>query len=524
MRIGFASIYSWRPHVEHLHFLAKLARQDGHHTEFLTCDADLTSCYTRELRDKRPGWQECVMCRIGGLRSYEADNVSSIGQYSVALTHSSSASREWVLSSASTLGRFETDEDYSSPEFEAIVTRLQPNVEKAFHAAVAWIEDRQLEALVIFNGRMDITRAIFEAARCKGIPVATVERTWFGDGLQILPDESCLGLRSVNQFVADWSDKPLTGLQARKAASYIASRFLSQNQKEWRAYNSNADVRPWPSKGGRYRFLLIPGSVNEIWGHPDWESTWPHATDAYDAIMGHFGLAAEDLVLRCHPNWGEKIGKNDGRLSEEFYMAWAHKRGIRTISSQDRTSTIGLIDQCDVLVIGAGSAGLEAGALGKQIIGISPSNYQDAGMRDNAYDHEQVRALKLRCEMSEPERSKAEDLVRRQTLRFAYTITHRVAQYVDYVRCIDPTRYVYKAGADPRRIIGILENNRLTPDDAEFAPSTSDEDTVLENMKNLGWSEFVIESTSGSELMEIARRKPFGLVDSIRDRMQRGDM
>ena len=56
MRIGFASVYSWRPHVEHLAFLARMVEKAGHETHFLTCDADLDNCYTREMRG-RPGWE-----------------------------------------------------------------------------------------------------------------------------------------------------------------------------------------------------------------------------------------------------------------------------------------------------------------------------------------------------------------------------------------------------------------------------------------------------------------------------------
>ena len=54
LRVGFATVYAWRPHVEHLMFLAGLAKQAGHETFFLACDADLPACYTREIRDVRP--------------------------------------------------------------------------------------------------------------------------------------------------------------------------------------------------------------------------------------------------------------------------------------------------------------------------------------------------------------------------------------------------------------------------------------------------------------------------------------
>lgn len=523
MRIGFVAIYSWRPHVEHLHYLANLVREDGHHAEFLTCDSNLSACYTRELRTVRPDWQECLICRAGGLRSFEAYNISSIGSYSSNQKHGVAEAEEWALSSASTLGRFESADDYASDEFRQIVERLQPNVDKAFNATLAWIDDKRLDALVIFNGRMDATRAIFEAGVQRKIPVATVERTWFGDGLQILPGESCLGLRSVNKLVSAWSDKPLSSEQAQKAASYIASRFLSRNQNEWRAYNSNAEIREWPSTVGKHRILLIPGSVNEIWGHPDWESEWRHPTDAYDAIIEHFKLHPTDLVLRCHPNWGEKIGKNDGRRSEKYYTDWARKRGIYCIASNDRTSTVGLIAQCETMVIGAGSAGLEAGALGKQIIGISPSIYQHAAMRENAYDPEQLKLLCLRSSKSETEQRRAEDEVRRQTLRFAYTFTNRVAQYVDYVKCVDPTRYVYKAGADPRRLIKILTKNELAADDEEFSPSAGEENLVLDMMRQLRWTELIGDNEVGPEFAPIQRRKLFAFVDLVRNRMQRGD-
>src|SRR3954462_15196044 len=84
LRIGFPSIYAWRPHAEHLMFLAGLARQAGHETFFLACDADLPACYTRELRAVRPDWMECLFCRGGGVRSFTGSRVSSIGALDTA--------------------------------------------------------------------------------------------------------------------------------------------------------------------------------------------------------------------------------------------------------------------------------------------------------------------------------------------------------------------------------------------------------------------------------------------------------
>jgi len=524
MRIGFASIYSWRPHVEHLHYLASLVRAEGHETEFLTCDGDLPTCYTRELRSVRPGWQECLVCRVGGIRSYENRNVSSIGEYASSLLSPPIPENwtTWGLSSASSLGRFESEADFTSPAFHALAERLRPVVAKAYGAACNWIVNRRLDAIVVFNGRMDATRALSEAALSNGIPFASLERTWFGDGLQILPGEGCLGLKSVDRLVSLFADKPLTHSQATKAAGYIASRFLRRNHNEWRAYNVNANMLPWPTSGRR-KILLIPGSINELWGYPEWGSRWQHPLNAYDALIDHFSLDPADLVLRCHPNWGEHIGKADGRMAEACYTQWAGQRGVLVIPSTDNASTLGLIEQADAVVVASGSAALEAGALGKQIIGISGANYQMAGIREDASSEQKLRTLQLRSTLSEAEQESLAASVRRQSLRFAYSVTHRIPQYVDYVKCVTPTRYRYKPGADPNRLVKLLTSGVLSPDDGDWSRDDQGELDVLETMRNKQWEALFQAREDTLDYASIRRRFPYGSLDAIRALMRVGD-
>ena len=154
LRIGFATVYSWRPHVEHAYFLAQLAERAGHEAFFLTCDADLPTCYTREMRD-RPAWRECLECRAGGLRSYTSRNLSSIGAN--ALRDAAVAPIEWAQSSASTLGRFESDADYASAEFQAILTTPQDRVAiiatAPLTAGEAWQALAPGEMRVLVGGR-----------------------------------------------------------------------------------------------------------------------------------------------------------------------------------------------------------------------------------------------------------------------------------------------------------------------------------------------------------------------------------
>ena len=521
LRIGFATIYSWRPHVEHAYFLARLAEKAGHEAHFLTCDADLPTCYTREMRD-RPAWKECLQCRAGGLRSYTGRNVTSIG--ASAPRDSAPALAEWAYSSASTLGRFESDADYASSDFAAIAARLQPAVQLSYQAARAWVRDQRLDAVCVFNGRMDATRAVFEAARSLGVRVVSMERTWFSDGLQLYPEESCLGLRNVHRLVGMWRDSPLTRAQALLAASHVARRFLRQNAKEWRAYNVNARATAWPVHGGRRKILLIPSSRNEVWGHADWVSGWSDPLAAYDALIDHLCLAANDLVLRCHPNWAERIGRQGGEHSERHYAEWATRRGVHVIGSADATSTLGLIEQCDAIVVANGSAALEAGILGKQVIAIAPSIYQEAGLRDAVTSPQQLSTLRLHGTLDPASQAQRRSAIPRQTLRFAYTMVHRIPQYTRFVRADATTKFSYDLSADPQSFIDLLTTGELRADDEDHADGTADEDAVLHQIAQRDWQGLLDALAPDRRHYEPVRRRfLFRPIDTVRRWMPVGD-
>ena len=522
MRVGFVSLYSWRPHVEHLYYLAGLVEQAGHEVRYLTCDADMPTCYIRQLRPQRSAVVECTACRLGGVRSYTNRGVSSIG---ALMSDSSSAGSalEWAASSASTIGRFEADADYESAEFHALNERLAAPTDIGYRAAKAWIKREGLDAVVVFNGRMDGTRGIMEAARDAGIRSITMERTWFGDGLQLLPDENCLGLKSVNRMVADWADVPLTRPQAFRAAGLVAARFLRTNTKEWRAYNTSASINDWPVAAGKAKVLLVPGSRNEVWGHPDWEDQWSSRTASYDQLMAHLGLGPDDVVLRAHPNWAERIGARTGELSERFYRQWAEERGVPMIPSHDNTSTLGLIEQADLVVVHGGSAALEAGMIGKRVVGLSPSNYQYAGFVENACSPEELVRI---GPIDAAVQAQNAHRVASRTLRFCYTSAYRLPQFASYVRCLDPTRYEYFEGAAPQRIIDLIDTGYLAPDDDTGAGDEQEENAVLQLVAERQW-ERVMQSApvpAALKRRKVTRRPLFRLMDRLRAHMPRGDV
>jgi hypothetical protein len=526
MRLGFAGIFAWRPHAEHLHFLAELAKEAGHEVSFLSCDGDLEKCYAKALNPQRRDFIHCTRCQIGGIRSYQSYSVHSIGKLADYPSAQPVSLNEWGQSSASTLARFESDTDFSSDEFKEMTAQFEGSLHKAYRAAVHWIERERIEGLCVFNGRIDITRAVMEAARHCQIPFVSLERTLFGDGLQLLPGENCLGLSNIDQLVDAWKDKPLSRAQALKAASHVATRFLKLNNKEWRAYNLSATHAEWPVAGAQRKILLLPSSRNEFWGHPDWQSPWQEMTSAFDALINRLNLQASDVVLRCHPNWAERIGPTDGRRAEAYYTSWAQQRGIHCISSANKTSSLSLIEQCDAIVVCGGSAALEAGILGKQVIATLRSFYSKAGFQSHATSAELLNEVFLHALKDSAEQEQLAKHISRQVLRFVYTMVYRIPQFVDQIRCVTTTQYAYYQGADPDRLTQLFRTGILQADDSSYAESSTQEDEILGLIEQRNWQALIdaAPQPENAAPKAVHRRWMFRPVDGLRELFRRGDL
>jgi hypothetical protein len=304
----------------------------------------------------------------------------------------------------------------------------------------------------------------------------------------------------------------------------VARRFLRTNTREWRAYNTNATTAAWPVAGGRRRILLVPSSRNEVWGHPDWRPDWPSPLAAYDALIERLHLDPKDVVLRCHPNWGEKVGRSGGGLSERYYADWARQRSIHCIASHDTASTSDLIAESDAIVVANGSAALEAGFLGRQVIGIAPSAYAEAGIRDAATTPAAMQSLHLWADRDGDWQSRRRRDAARHTLRFLYSIAWRIPQYADAVKATTTTTFRYDRDADPSRFTELLRTGRLEPDDATHADDAAAEDAVLDIIQSRRWEQLADAPVEMSARFAPLRRRPgFRLVDWVAQRKPVGD-
>ncbi|WP_017233560.1 MULTISPECIES: hypothetical protein [unclassified Pandoraea] len=496
-----------------------MMRGRGHDVSYLSCDGALTHCYTRALRDQDQGLRECFKCTLGGIRSFTGKSVDSMRNLRnpVGAAAVAEGAKRWGFSGACTILRTESPEDKLTDTFKQLHARLTIGAAEAFAAATRWIESRNLDAIVCFNGRMEGPRGLMEAARAKGIPFISVERTWFGDGLLLIPDQNCLGLDAVGKVVAEYSNKPLTEQQARVVASLLAGRFLRDNTLEWRAYNRNAEDREWPAASNGMRLLITPSSLNEFDGHPDWKTQWPNQIAALDSLLTQLEVNPASCILRCHPNWGETIGLRDGGLAERMYTEWAQRRGVHVIGSKDRTSTLGLIAQTDAIVVNGGSAAFEGGALGKQIIALGTSIYQRAGFQIQYYGPDDAPNLAQIGKQSPDE-------IARKVLRFAYAFNFRFNQYVSAVRAKTTTHYLYDPNVDGERLERLIQNRRVSADDDVVANDTVGEDRVLALLTARNWAELrEAQRPIPTNYHPVNRRGVFRWIDEVRDRMPIGD-
>lgn len=515
MKIGYVNIYAFRPHVEHLVYLAELMESAGHESYFLTCDAAVDVCYARSLKGTGK-LKECTKCIAGGVRSFPVSRITSIRK-SVQKIDGVLLDK-LALSSSCTLNRTESELEWN--EDEVIKTRKEmfSSITSVLENAKKWISSNNLDAVICFNGRMDLTRAVTYACEELSVPFVTHERTWFGDGITLVPNENCLALKAQNKIVSEFENKPLTKEQARFAGKMAGERFLQKNSLEWRLYNRNPEPAEWPLNTTGKRILVLPSSKNEFAGHDDWINSWQDNTSALDDFLDVFGFSSKQVVVRCHPNWSENIGRIKGDRSLDHYKKWASKRGVYIIGSEEKASTYDLIQQADIVVMNGGSSAVEAGVCGKQVVCLGSATYEKAGF---------VHVFKSRRDMEAVESVLAlnpDDIIRK-TLRFMYVRSHRFPQFVDFVKAVETTKYKYFEGADPRRIEHMIHTGDVLPDDASFSDNHIAEDEVLDLLRKKEWAELASYESIKPRLNElvIKRRPTLRWLDSFRNMFARGD-
>lgn len=519
MNVGFINIYPYRPHAHHAKFLELQAKALGWKTFALNCDASASSCYIREY--KGTGRSECLKCMAGGLRSFSFDHTDSSRKYWSAETAADQES--FVLSSAYTLTRIESFEQRQSKPVRDVIEKLAPEAGKFFVAVQRWIKDRALDALIVFNGRMDLNRAAIEACASVGVPYITHERPLFGHGLILNANANCSSLQGIHRINRLFRDRPLSEDQANVASKLAAQRLVGGNPLEWKRYNTSAvSASTWPLVSSGPKVLVCPSSKNELLGHPDWETAWADNTDALDLAVerGWFGYG--DMLVRFHPSWAVSFGRVSAERCERHYRDWCTSRGVVFIESASKINTQDLIRHCDVVILNGSNTLFEAGALGKPVICLGSAPYTHSGVSEDVTTLQGFDDLDFEAVLERDPR----ELIRK-TLRYYYSKAAREPLYTDYIRSESVTHCRFFEGANPELLQMLIGGAEIICDDDSFGDSTSFEDSHIEIIKRghindlVRLAEFDWRSRKSAEL-EVSRRHLFRVVDGLRNLTPKG--
>lgn len=526
MKYGLINFFPWRPHIEHFNFIEKILTDAGHEVFYLACNSDLENCYQKELKKDKYFDFTCAKCIAGGIKSYTSKSYKTIGDYKIRQSKEN-IRKEFINfceSSASTLLRCEADEDFVSMKFIETKSRLAISAEITFEATKQWILDQNLDAVCIFNARVDILRASFEACKELKKNAISIERSWFGDGLQILPNENCNGIKNYDKLIQKWSEKPLTYSQALLALRPLAERFLKKNYKEWRAYNINSKEYKWP-KASTQKILILPSSKCEVWGHPDYVNNWKNSIAAYESILNKFQINLDNVIMRCHPVWAQTISGIDGESASKFYEQWGESIGIKIIRSNEDIDTTSLIRQADLIITSGTTATFEAGIFGKKIILVMPSAFMNGKFVDYLSGEQDLSKLQINnilIKLSANEQIR----IKRYAIRALYSLSNRVTQYSKNIRAINSMTYSYNFELNPENILSQLNNGELIEDDKGYASNLDGENQVLEYIERENWSKIIQECKQLEKVnnFKFQRRLPYRAVDFIRDISKPGDV
>jgi hypothetical protein len=428
-----------------------------------------------------------------------------------------------LISSAVTLHREEIEANYFTNEkLTDSINSMQRNYLRTYYSTLDLIDKKKLTCLIVFNGRIDMTRAAIDAAKYANIKFITHERTFMGHGIQMHVNENIHGLRDRVPLNAKFDKECLTKYQARLAGAEIAKRFMGTNTLEWRVYNAGSPkLSKWPTATTKEKILIIPSSRSETGSHKDWATPWDLSTDGLTMCLKAIGATNDQIVVRFHPNWVQKVGNSTGQSSRKLYKEWCQSNGYHYIDSHEPVSTMGLIADCDVAILNGGSAAIEAGALGKKVVSLGPSAYKGATF---CRFFETVESID---NFSGFDDWISEEQIIRGTLRYVYTALARFPQYFDHVRALQTTEFIAFEGGDPARLESMIKTGNVVADDASIG-SAYEEKEVISLISDRSWERLIklapAFKSTGRIQQNITKHFPYNLIDKARSRFKRGDL
>lgn len=95
--------------------------------------------------------------------------------------------------------------------------------------------------MLLFNGRMSVTRIALELAKERGIRVVCHERGLSKETILLRENESCLALRPYGKLWSEWGGIPLAAGEVAKVTQWLKDRANGANLN-WKAFSVHSSL------------------------------------------------------------------------------------------------------------------------------------------------------------------------------------------------------------------------------------------------------------------------------------------
>lgn len=288
----------------------------------------------------------------------------------------------------------------------------------------------QPSIVLLFNGRLAVTRIALELCKEMGIRVICHERGLKAESLLLWENESCLSLRSYRELTERWRNIPLNATEFAKIAQWLDDRQKGKNLN-WKAFSvegSMGEVGDFVSRNsGRTILGLFTSSTDEIVAEDEYTSTFG---TQQDWIQHNINIATANseivLLIRVHPNSGSKksSGINHDEISYFDGLKKSLPENVLVISADDNCSSYALLNSISVGLVYASTIALEIACRGIPVICAANSPWVFCDAIHKVNNHLEYNDLLFKLISTGMIRVNRYTQIR-AALRFAYALIYR---------------------------------------------------------------------------------------------------
>jgi len=466
MKIGFACLYPFRPHVKQMVYLVSQAKAAGHEVFFLELGSGFENCYSKIDENFFIKKIASLKIKFGGLNGFLTENRDILSTF--VKNDKNTNSSKFLYSARSTVASKYGISSLEGLNSESMLRSIDKNlvtIQDAYSGALEWLNIRNFDLVIGFNGRIDVTNAVMQACLQTKTPYASLERSWTGDGVQLVKNGTPLSLTAINEVVDNWSTKPLKNYQIIQAFSFLANRFSKESYGEYKQWNLDQE---FGLLNKNYKWLYTPSSIFERVGHPDWAVQWRDDMEAVEFLLQSRSIHASQLIVRGHPQWTAYSPNSD-----QVYSNWCKNIGAEYIPSKSKINTQELIMRSENIISFGSTSAFEAGIAGKNIFNLSPTFYEKGGFTTNV--------LSKKDEFDPTENRLSNKEISRLCLRSLYSINYRYMKLTEEIKAIDNFDYAYKEMRQTD-FFEKLCGDKIFISNEDFCDSTVDEDNFLDSL------------------------------------------